>query len=126
MRIYNLSRGGGKSTRLLYVSEFTRRPILCANENQKSELLRKSRVLNLKIPMPVTVKEFQKNSPTSLDGVLVDEVMMVLQELINVVASNKVDILAATMSNQYTSMSNTILREKMTASDNNEYAVEKG
>ena len=126
MRIFNLSRGGGKSTRMVFASEFTRKPILCVNEDQKSALLYKARVLNIKIPMPVTVKEFCKNSPSSLDGVLVDEAMMVLQELINVVASNKVDILAATMSEQYTSARNVILHGKTTVPDNNEYAVEKG
>lgn len=126
MRIFNLSRGGGKSTRMVFASEFTRKPILCVNEDQKAALLRKARILNLNIPMPVTVKEFCKNSPSSLDGILIDEAMMVLQELINIVASNKVDILAATMSTQYTSVRNAILHEKTPVPDNNEYAVEKG
>ena len=35
MKVYNLKRGHGKTTRLIYISEFTGTPILCVDENHK-------------------------------------------------------------------------------------------
>ena len=37
MKIINLGRGQGKTTRLLYASEFNDTPILCANMKHKED-----------------------------------------------------------------------------------------
>ena len=39
MKIINLGRGQGKTTRLLYASEFNDIPILCANHAMKEHLI---------------------------------------------------------------------------------------
>ena len=86
MKIINLSRGNGKTTRLLYASEFNNAPILCANEIAKQHLLDSAKRLNLEIPEPITVynlmtKGFVNESFRYMD-ILIDEAPMVLQHLL--------------------------------------------
>lgn len=38
MKVYNLKRGHGKTTRLIYISEFTGTPILCVDENHNGKI----------------------------------------------------------------------------------------
>ena len=89
MKIINLGRGCGKTTRLLYASEFNDTPILCANKISKQNLLDSAKKLNLKIPEPITPSEIVMGgrfeiSPIGRDkDVLVDEVPMVLQSLLD-------------------------------------------
>lgn len=57
MKIINIPRGQGKTTRLLYASEFNNIPILCATYTQKGYLKDRAKELGLEIPEPVTVDE---------------------------------------------------------------------
>ena len=49
MKIINLPRGYGKTTRLLYASEFNDTPILCSNDTQKKHLISMAKELGLQI-----------------------------------------------------------------------------
>ena len=58
MKIFNLSRGTGKTIRMLYASEFNNIPILCMNESHKANLIEQSRRFGINIPEPITVSNF--------------------------------------------------------------------
>jgi hypothetical protein len=93
MKIINLPRGHGKTTRLLYASEFTNTPILCANQASKQHLLDRAKELNLNIPEPITPADvtmwgmFATNTMRDRD-ILVDEAPMVLQSLLGYLGMN--------------------------------------
>lgn len=83
MKIINLGRGQGKTTRLLYASEWQHIPILCANDTHKHHLINMAKELRLFIPEPITVSElFATNrlkERRKIEDALVDEAPMVLQ-----------------------------------------------
>ena len=86
MKIINLDRGRGKTTRLLYASEFNNMPILCSSLHEKQLLIAKASEYGLKIPEPITVNDVISNNlrgDKSVDnGVLVDEAPRVFQSLL--------------------------------------------
>lgn len=84
MKIYNLKRGGGKSTRMLYASEYHNAPIICMCEGSRKYLKSLAESLGLNIPEPITVAELA-DAKTSLNttDVLVDEMQWVLQKVLN-------------------------------------------
>lgn len=92
MKIINLGRCQGKTTRLLYASEFNNIPILVATFQQKDLLVNRAGVLGLKIPEPIVVSELMtdriKNSNAVKKDLLVDEAPMVLQILLNQLGMN--------------------------------------
>lgn len=92
MKIINLGRGQGKTTRLLYASEFNNIPILVATFQQKDLLVNRAGVLGLKIPEPIVVSELMtdriRNSNAVKKDLLVDEAPMVLQILLNQLGMN--------------------------------------
>lgn len=92
MKIINLPRGYGKTTRLLYASEFNNIPILCATQASKQHLLDSAKKLNLKIPEPITPSDATMGGifKTSLkdQDILVDEAPMVLQSLLSCLGMN--------------------------------------
>ena len=87
MKIINLPRGGGKTVRLLYASEFNNAPILCRDYNSKWELVDQARKLGLNIPDPIVVSEVAsgklKGANVSGQDILVDEAHWVLQSLLH-------------------------------------------
>lgn len=87
MKIINLGRGQGKTTRLLYASEFNDAPILCATYAQAKNLVEMANRIGLKIPEPIIVGEIMTNRIQGSHAVnkdlLVDEAPMVLQALLN-------------------------------------------
>ena len=87
MKIINLSRGNGKTTRLLYASEWNNIPILCATEAQKDYLVSQAERLGLIIPEPIFASEVTSNrirgSKAANKDILIDEAPMVLQNLLN-------------------------------------------
>lgn len=82
MKIINLSRQRGKTTRLLYASEFNDAPILCATHQQKQNLMYMAKELGLNIPEPIQVSEISKGSSIMDKDILVDEAPMVLEMLL--------------------------------------------
>ena len=82
MKIINLGRGKGKTTRLLYASEFNEAPILCATHQQKQYLVDMAKELSLNIPEPIQVGEIYKRSNIIDKDILVDEAPIVLEMLL--------------------------------------------
>ena len=87
MKIINLGRCQGKTTRLLYASEFNNIPILVATFQQKDSLVNRASILGLKIPEPIVVSELTtsriRGSSVVKKDLLVDEAPVVLQTLLN-------------------------------------------
>ena len=82
MKIINLPRGQGKTTRLLYASEWQGIPILCGTYQQKRYLMDMAKELRLNIPEPIYVAEILKGSSTMDEDILIDEAHWVLQMLL--------------------------------------------
>ena len=84
MKIFDLKRGGGKSTRMLYASEYHNAPIICVTDVQKDSLKSKAKELGLDIPEPICIGDIG-DARTSLNttDVLVDEMPLVLQRLLS-------------------------------------------
>ena len=87
MKIINLPRCYGKTTRLLYASEFLNIPILCATYAEKDYLVDQAERLGLTIHEPIVASEITSDrirgsNATKMD-LLVDEAPMVLQNLLN-------------------------------------------
>lgn len=82
MKIINLGRQQGKTTRLLYASEFNDAPILCATYQQKRYLMDMAKELGLNIPEPIYVSEVFNGSSAMDKDILIDEAHWVLQMLL--------------------------------------------
>lgn len=82
----NYPRGSGKTTRLVYISEYTGYPILVADEIHKSCIKLRASKLNLTIPEPVTVGELfgARSGGKSYKHILVDDSINVLIALLKV------------------------------------------
>lgn len=90
MRIFNLPRAGGKTMRMLYASEFQNVPILCRDQAYKSELMYKAKFLGIDIPEPITVYDLiHKSEGKEFRGILVDEALTVLREIIRQVTHGR-------------------------------------
>ena len=87
MKIINLGRCQGKTTRLLYASEWQDVPILCATYVQKEHLIDTAKRLGLNIPEPIAVCELTpsriRDSKAADTDLLVDEAPWVLQMLLS-------------------------------------------
>jgi len=111
MKIINLGRGQGKTTRLLYASEFNDAPILCSSLAQKNVLLHMAKELHLNIPEPLCVGDVFSDKirgNRSLDnGILVDDTESVLQQMLyNIGLHSKIKAMSITDiadNNRYTS-----------------------
>lgn len=84
MKIISLGRGQGKTTRLLYASEFNDAPILCANDTHKKYLKDMAAKLRLNIPEPIIVSDFFtcRMRGKRIEEILVDDAELVLQQLL--------------------------------------------
>lgn len=87
MKIINLGRGQGKTTRLLYASEWQGIPILCKDLHAKANLMRRAQELGLDIPEPIAAYELTseviRSSDIAQKDMFVDEAHWVLQRLLN-------------------------------------------
>lgn len=85
MKIISLGRGQGKTTRLLYASEFNDASILCANMRHKEDLIRRAREMNLFIPEPICVHEMFSDytKGKEIDKILVDDMELVFQQMLH-------------------------------------------
>jgi hypothetical protein len=83
MKIINLGRGQGKTTRLLYASEFQNIPIVCSTHFQKEHLRDMAKKLRLKIPEPIVAHELISSKDKAIDeDLLIDEAPLVLEALL--------------------------------------------
>ena len=87
MKIIKLARGQGKTTRLLYASEFNDAPILCHTYASKDYLIDRANDLKLDIPEPIVISDIVNNKlrgNKAMDkDLLVDEAPYVLQALLH-------------------------------------------
>ena len=77
-KIFNLPRGYGKSTRMLYASEFTSIPILSMNKEYLKDLAQRYKI---EIPEPISVNDYLKDR-AKYPKVLVDEALLILKEFL--------------------------------------------
>lgn len=83
MKVYNLGRGQGKTARILTVSEYEKRPIICATEDAKHTLLAYAERYGYKIPTPLTVNDLKAHKVDRGEPeYLVDEALSLLQYFI--------------------------------------------
>lgn len=88
MKIIARQRGKGKTTMLILKSAITGKRILVHNSTVANNLFYRAKELGVKIPNPISVydleKERIKGTSISRDGVLVDNIELVLQELLKI------------------------------------------
>lgn len=99
-RINNRGRATGKTTRLLYASEFNNIPILVRDKTHADMLLMTAHQLSLKIPNPITVGELvelkYKGLPELRDRkIYCDDMELVFPELIKRISG--LDVTDSTM-----------------------------
>lgn len=82
MKIYDLPRGEGKTTRMIYASEFNNALIICLDECKRNTIMLKAQDLGAKIPNPITVAEIVSDDIVpNARYVLIDDCMEVLESL---------------------------------------------
>ncbi|GAB3065351.1 hypothetical protein ACFOU0_12260 [Salinicoccus sesuvii] len=88
MKIFQGSRSSGKTAKAIRESSKTGCYILVRSSQEATEIFQMANRLNLRIPYPVTVDELSRESfkGTSLerDGVIVDNALSVLEEMLAV------------------------------------------
>lgn len=104
MKIIQLPRGTGKTTRLLYESEWNQIPILCVTLREKEIIKNQAQKLGLKIPDPICVSEIDAckcenyNANFNQNKVLVDNGEWVLHLLLEHLG---LSVEAATFTTEY-------------------------
>ena len=85
MKIFNLPRGNGKTTRILYLSESSNTPILCGLTEQKKTLKENALKLGLHIPEPICVADIINGEiqGKNIQNVVVDEAVYTLDYWLN-------------------------------------------
>lgn len=86
MRNLILRRGGGKTTRLLAISEFRQAPIICVNEAHRRSVLDMARRHGYYIPAPIVAGELLNGKlygNNTYKEYLVDESQDVLDALVS-------------------------------------------
>ena len=94
MRVINLPRGGGKTTRAVLASEQYKYPVLVVSRAQAANIKNRAKELNALIPEPISISELA-NCKT---GVIVDEGIQTLLTLIRDKAELSIEIPLITLS----------------------------
>lgn len=94
MRVINLPRGGGKTTRAILASEQYKYPVLVVSRAQATNIKNRAKELNALIPEPISISELA-NCKT---GVIVDEGIQTLLTLIRDKAELSIEIPLITLS----------------------------
>ena len=74
MKILNMPRGAGKTTRLIHASEVASYPILCSNLFMVDNVKNMAEEMRCDIPEPMTVADFRHKFYQN-KNVLVDEIL---------------------------------------------------
>lgn len=83
MKIYSLGRCMGKTMRLLYISEYTGAPIVCATNISKQSIEQQASRFGIHIPTPIVLNDTRQLFNTTDNGYyLVDNAEYLLQLLI--------------------------------------------
>ena len=85
MKILCSSRGTGKTTKLIYASEFQDAHIICSDNGRKEHILNMAKTLNLEIPEPIVASELVSGTKWRHlnKSVLVDDADAVLSSLLS-------------------------------------------
>lgn len=104
---YNLPRGSGKSTRMMYLSEHYQAPIICHSDSHKEYIMWQARTFGIDIPEPISLDELfsdtfsdTKKSLNNLDQIIIDESSILLGQIINRLIGKNVEILVETCSRE--------------------------
>lgn len=100
---YNLPRGSGKSTRMMYLSEHYQAPIICHSDSHKEYIMQQARKFGIDIPEPISLDELfsdTKKFLNNLDQIIIDESSILLGQIINRLIGKNVEILAETCSRE--------------------------
>lgn len=94
MNIIYKNRGMGKTTRLMYLSEYMQIPIIVGDEKRKQWLIDTAKRFDIDMPKPMSLLEWQSTKPNP-EKILIDDAEYILQRLFE-----KSYIEAFTMSNE--------------------------
>lgn len=85
MRIFNLTRGAGKTIRMLYASEYHNAPILCATGASKKYIMDMAKWKSINIPEPIITSEVTEGRirGKNYKDILVDDMDCVFQQMLN-------------------------------------------
>lgn len=79
MKEYNLPRGGGKTTRLIFISEYTGYPIVTMTNRHIDHIKETARLCGATIPEPIVFSDLMEDKCKPIpDEVLIDEVLVCL------------------------------------------------
>lgn len=79
MKVYDMKRGSGKTTYLIYLSNLLKIPILCHGAAHSEAIRQRAQAMGLEIPNPIYVGRSRGYKP---DAILVDELELVLRSLL--------------------------------------------
>lgn len=85
MRIWNKPRGSGKTTRMLYVSEYTGNNIMVATKERAHQLETTAKQMGLSIPKVLCVNDFLDRTTICDLDIIIDETFDVLQAFVTAV-----------------------------------------
>lgn len=84
MKLIKKHRGKGKTTQLIYISEYTGYPIVVHSKSSVNIVKETASRLECKIPEPITVAELINGRQTiPYENVLIDEAILVCEALLN-------------------------------------------
>ena len=84
MKIWNRPRGSGKTTRMLYASEYTGKNILVSTTERAHQLEFRAHQMHLNIPKVLCVTEFlDRNITRCSKDIIIDEAFDVLEVFVN-------------------------------------------
>ena len=92
MKIFNLSRGAGKTMRMLYASEYHNVPILCATSASKKYIMDMAKWKSINIPEPIIVSEVTDGRirGKKIKDILVDDMESVFRQMLAPYALNMI------------------------------------
>jgi hypothetical protein len=82
MRIWNKPRGYGKTTRMLYASEYTGKSILVSTKERAHILESTAKQMGLQVPKVLSVTDFLDRNTYCSQDIIIDEAFDVLQAFI--------------------------------------------
>jgi hypothetical protein len=80
MNIIYKNRGMGKTTRLMYLSEYMQIPIIVGDEKRKQWLIDTAQRFDIDMPEPMSLFEWQSTKPNP-EKILIDDAEYILQRL---------------------------------------------
>lgn len=80
MKVYDMKRGSGKTTYLIYLSNLLNIPILCHSSMHAEAIIGLAERIGIDIPKPIYVGKSRGIKP---DAILIDELELVLKSLLN-------------------------------------------